>query len=110
VLDETIIHAAPANDNPDPSAWPIWFYGVVGVLVVVLSVLALQVLFGVSTKFENEKKSNSLATIERLKVREDQTIQLDSYRWIDEPNGIAAIPIDRAMDLVIEDLAEAREK
>ena len=78
--------------------------------VYVGEMLPLQVLFGLSTKSENDKKSNSLATIEMLKIREDQTIQLDSYRWIDEPNGVAAIPIDRAMDLVIEELAEAREK
>ena len=104
-----MIHGATAADNPDPSAWPVWFYGIVGTLVVILSVLALEVLYGLSTKTENAKKSNSLATIEMLKVRDAQTVELDSYRWVDKANGVAAIPIDRAIDLVIDDVAEAGE-
>ena len=61
--DETSVHAAHASENPDPSAWPVWFYGCVGTLVVILSVLALQVLYGLSTKTEYEKKSNRRFTI-----------------------------------------------
>jgi len=98
------------DDNPDPSAWPVLFYGLVGTLIVVLSVLALEVLFGLSTRAEDAKKSNSLATIEMQKVRDEQAARIDSYRWIDESNGVAAIPIDRAMDLVIDEAVEARGK
>jgi len=28
---------------------------------------------------------------------------LHSYRWIDQPNGVVGIPIERAMELVVRE-------
>jgi hypothetical protein len=40
------------------------------------------------------------ADLARLRRDEDQT--LGSYKWIDPPQGIVQIPIDRAIDLLAE--------
>lgn len=38
--------------------------------------------------------------VERRQLYADQRQRLASYRWIDEPNQIIAIPIERAMQLI----------
>jgi hypothetical protein len=40
--------------------------------------------------------------------REEQRRSLDEYRWISRERGIAQIPIDRAMDIVLDDEARAK--
>ena len=37
----------------------------------------------------------------------NQQARLAEYRWIDQPKGVVAIPIDRAMELVVADLSAA---
>jgi hypothetical protein len=37
-----------------------------------------------------------------LELRRRQREELSRYRWVDRDGGIAAIPIERAMDLVIQ--------
>jgi hypothetical protein len=38
--------------------------------------------------------------LKEMRAMED--LQLDSYRWVDPEAGIASIPIDRAMELVVK--------
>lgn len=40
-------------------------------------------------------------------LREQQRRELEKYRWIDHDGGIAQIPIDRAIEIVIDDAAKA---
>jgi hypothetical protein len=40
-------------------------------------------------------------------LRERQRRSLEKYGWIDHDRGIAQIPIDRAIDIVIDDAAKA---
>jgi hypothetical protein len=40
------------------------------------------------------------ASLALLRAEEDS--QLSSYAWVDKPAGIVRIPIDRAMDLMVE--------
>jgi hypothetical protein len=37
-----------------------------------------------------------------LDLRREQRRQLSRYRWVDRDAGFAAIPIERAMDLLVE--------
>jgi len=39
---------------------------------------------------------------EMLSLREGQEAKLGSYGWVDRSNGIVRIPIDRAMDLLLQ--------
>lgn len=36
------------------------------------------------------------------KMRREENAVLDSYGWVDRQNGIVRIPIDRAMDLLVQ--------
>jgi hypothetical protein len=37
----------------------------------------------------------------------NQQARLAEYRWVDQKKGVVAIPIDRAMELVVADLSAA---
>jgi hypothetical protein len=61
-----------------------------------------------TTPFENVR---TLPSGPRLQVkprhdldeyRQSQSASLDSYGWVDRQNGVVRIPIDRAMDLLLE--------
>jgi hypothetical protein len=61
-----------------------------------------------TTPFENVR---TLPPAPRLQVeprhdlgdyRQSQSASLDSYGWVDRQNGVVRIPIDRAMDLLLE--------
>jgi hypothetical protein len=41
-------------------------------------------------------------TLELKQLRQGEDEKLNSYGWVDQKAGIARIPIDRAMDLLIE--------
>jgi hypothetical protein len=47
---------------------------------------------------------NLLATpeIELDRMRHEDQLKLDEYGWVDEQQGIAHVPIDRALDMVVE--------
>ena len=44
----------------------------------------------------------------RFRAREEE--RLSTYGWIDRPNGVVHIPIDRAMEIVARDGLPAREE
>jgi hypothetical protein len=39
------------------------------------------------------------------RLRAEQQEQMNSYGWVDEKAGVVRVPIDRAMDLVVEESA-----
>jgi len=48
--------------------------------------------------------------VDARQLREQELQMLDSYGWVDRDNGVARIPIDRAMRLMLErDAFDARE-
>jgi hypothetical protein len=40
--------------------------------------------------------------VERIAIQATQESQLNSYGWVDQQTGIAHIPIDEAMKLIVE--------
>lgn len=49
-----------------------------------------------------EERRATLAEVEA-----DQHRRAHTYGWIDEPNGIVRIPIERAVELTVRELSEA---
>ena len=39
---------------------------------------------------------------QRMSLYRTQNVELNSYGWVDRTNGIVRIPIDRAMDLILQ--------
>ncbi len=113
----------PAQTNPgyekrDVNARGIIYFVIVLFLLLVASLVSMRSLFGyfsatqklgpAATPFDT---SRALPPEPRLQVypvedlnreRQGQEELLNSYRWVDPANGKVRIPIDRAMELVIE--------
>ncbi len=44
-----------------------------------------------------------------VRMHENEKVALESYGWVDKNSGVVHIPIDRAMDLVLEKGLPARK-
>lgn len=78
-----------------------------GAILVFVVIVLLQVLF-----FRMDKRDQAQflgrRPAELARVLAEQTTQLGTYRWVDRPAGVAQVPIKRAMQLELEDLAAKR--
>jgi hypothetical protein len=82
-----------------------------------LGVVLLFVLFGVivlavigpAPRGDTYEQKRSKAREEKLKAaRDEETKTLTSYGWIDKNKGVARIPITRAMELTVAELAKKK--
>jgi hypothetical protein len=94
------------NDDPDASATIA--FGIVGAILVFVIIVALQALFYRTQNEEFKRKMIAQAPEELSRLVAEQRERLGGYRWVNEKVGIAAIPIDRAMELTIRELNRAR--
>ncbi len=79
------------------------------VLLFILFGLVVAVLIGLSPRGDDYEAKRAKAREEKLKTtREDSTKELNSYAWVDKSKGVARIPIDRAMQLTLADLAQKK--
>jgi hypothetical protein len=93
-----------ATDDPKSSMTLI--VGVIGALIVFLICVLLQTLYVSTSQAELQRKVYSAQPEELRLLRVEQTEQLSGYRWVDERSGVAAVPIERAIELVVDDYAE----
>jgi hypothetical protein len=102
-------HSSPAAapEERDPRSATTLIVGAVAVILLAVAIVLLQVLFYRTSEAERWRKVVSQQPEELRQVQAEQLDRLNSYRWIDEQNGVVAIPIDRAMELVVK---EAREE
>jgi len=82
-----------------------------------LGIVCLFVLFGVivlavvgpSPRGTDYEETRAKKRIEQLKtLREENQKELTTYAWLDKNKGVARIPIDRAMELTVSDLAQKK--
>ena len=80
-----------------------------------LGVILLLALFGVivlavvgpAPRGDNYEQKRAQAREEKLKtLREADTKELTAYGWIDKNKGVVRLPIDRAMELTVAELAK----
>src|SRR5712691_4400137 len=94
-LRQAIQHRAPF------STW----LGVV-LLFVLFGVIVLAII-GPAPLGDVYEQKRAKAREEKLKAaREEETKMLTSYSWIDKNKGVARIPITRAMELTVPELAK----
>jgi hypothetical protein len=103
VPEEALNHDSTRDVNPDPGAWSVVFYGLVGGLVVVLAIFGLEVFYGSTAGAEDERKAAGPAAEKLQQELDEQRSPIESYHWIDEDNGVVALPIERAMELVVQE-------
>lgn len=82
-----------------------------------LAVVCLFALFGLivlavvgpSPRTSDYEETRAKKRIEQLKtLREETQKDLTTYAWVDKNKGVAHIPIDRAMELTVADLAQKK--
>ena len=88
-------------DDPDVPASAL--VGIVGAIVLFLIIVGLQTLFYRAEQAETVSKVYQTDSQALTRLRADQLEELHSYRWIDQQKGTVAIPIERAMELVVEE-------
>src|SRR5215472_6630750 len=82
-----------------------------------LGVVCLFLLFGIivlavigrSPRGTDYEETRAKKRIEQLKtLREENQKELTTYAWVDKNKGVARIPIDRAMELTVAELAQEK--
>lgn len=99
-----------AADYRDPDAWTVLTVAIVGAVLTVASVVALQALYYQVEESENRAKVVARPPRELTMLRENQTRKLEQYRFVSREAGLVEIPIERAMELTVRDLAVAEER
>jgi hypothetical protein len=84
----------------------VWF-GIV-LLFALFGVIALAII-GPSPRTGDYEETRAKKRVENLKtLREEADKALTTYGWIDKNKGVARIPIERAMELTVTDLAKQK--
>src|SRR5438477_12715300 len=79
------------------------------VLLFALFGLIVLAVIGPAPRGSNYEETRAKKRMENLKtVRDEAAKALTTYGWIDKNKGIAHIPIDRAMELAVADLAQKK--
>jgi hypothetical protein len=77
--------------------------GIVFAIALFVTVVLLQAYFYRAERDENVRKVAAAPPEELSQLRAQQLEALHAYRWVDEKSGVVAIPIDRAIALVVRD-------
>jgi hypothetical protein len=89
----------------DPSSPPTAIVGLSFAVLFVVVVLGLQAYFARVQDEEREAKRQGVGSAELAGVEEAQLQRIGEYRWVDRDSGVVAIPIERAMELVVAEQA-----
>jgi len=90
-------------DHSDPRSAPTVLVGTVGLVLLAVIVLLLEVLHHRTTQAETYRKVVAEQPQELRQVQAQQLEQLNGYRWVDQGRGVVAIPLERAIDLLVEE-------
>src|SRR6266480_305250 len=93
-----------------PERTPISFRAWLGIVLLFLFfAIFVLVLVAATPHGNNYEAKRARAREEKLKTTRDAaTKELSAYAWVDKAKGVARIPIDRAMQLTVRDLASKK--
>jgi uncharacterized protein (DUF58 family) len=88
------------------SPWSAWF-GIV-LLFALFGVIVLAII-GPTPRGSDYEEARAKKRVENLKaLREEADKALTTYGWVDKNKGVARIPIERAMELTVAELAKQK--
>ena len=93
-------HETPEVDAPDPDAMTIVTVGVAGTIIMIIVVLFVSGLYESVNRAEFQRKVVAAAPVEIRDLRAAQLSRLNESGWVDKKNGLVAIPIDKAIELL----------
>ena len=89
-----------------PTPFSTWL-GIV-CLFVLFGLIVLAVI-GPSPRGSDYEETRAKKRMEKLKaLHEENQKELTTYAWVDKNKGVARIPIDRAMELTVAELAQKK--
>ncbi len=80
--------------------------GLVGALLLFVTIVALQAVFNSMQRAEVERKVVTRPSEDLQRLRAQQQEQLGSYGWVDQNAGTVRLPVERAMELVASEAAK----
>ena len=80
--------------------------GLVGALLLFVTIVALQAVFNSMQRAELERKVVTRPSEDLQRLRAQQQEQLGSYGWVDQNAGTVRLPVERAMELVASEAAK----
>ncbi|HVT89226.1 MAG TPA: hypothetical protein VHD56_10270 [Tepidisphaeraceae bacterium] len=89
-----------AYNQDENSSFIITVGAVSGFLVIVIAI-GLQAWFMSEQQSELESLYDKSVNVDLQDLKDKQRANLTTYRWIDKEKGIAAMPIDQAMKLLV---------
>ncbi|MEO5721321.1 MAG: hypothetical protein ABIR71_07625 [Chthoniobacterales bacterium] len=95
----------PLSFEQPRSAFGTWL-GVV--LLFAVFALFVWAVLGMMPRGDRYEETRAAARMEKLKVVHDEAAALHTYGWVDKEKGVAHIPVDRAMQLSLAELAQKK--
>ncbi len=92
-------------DDGDPSSRSTLYVGVVGGVLLVVIILWVTTVFNNVLEEERFRKQVEPLPADRERILAQQETELNSYGWVDDSLGVAHVPIDRAMEMVVAERA-----
>jgi hypothetical protein len=93
---------APRDDVNTPV---IALVGFISALLFFAIIILLEVMFYRIESQQHYEKDINQPPQELTALVQREQARLAEYRWVDEKKGVVAVPIDRAMELVLADLS-----
>jgi hypothetical protein len=87
----------------DPNVPMSAVVGILSAILLFVIIVALQALFYTMQEDEFERKVYSQPYEELQRLDAQQLEQLSSYGWVSEADGVVRIPVERAMELIVEE-------
>jgi hypothetical protein len=97
---------AKYNFSDDLNTPKIAVVGFISAIVVFALIILMQVMFYWAEARQRLVKDIDQPYLEYANLTADQQAKLAKYQWIDQKEKIVAIPIKRAMRLVVDDLLQ----
>ena len=80
----------------------IFTIGAVSALLAIVVVVGLQSWFMYEEQAEKDQNYAGAVNHQLVDLRKEQQSNITGYRWIDRDKKVAAVPIDEAMKLLIQ--------
>jgi hypothetical protein len=93
--------------NDDFNTPMIAFVGLISSVLIVAIIFGVQVLYHATERSLFERNVIQASTAESDSMLAEQNAKLTRYGWLDKQAGRTAVPIQRAMELVVRDLSSA---
>ena len=78
-------------------------------LLLLSAVIVLEAWFNTRMQQEHESKVVAPPMVELETYEAEQRDHLEEYRWVDQETGVVQLPIERAMQLVVQENSGGRQ-